>query len=168
MFCAEERTWPYIFVHASAHSFSSSPGRFRMAHSSEPLALAPWKPDGTLKFFQPSPGTKSDDPFQMHAWTMHRNSTTRSSSVGMRPGSGHGQTSTGLDEHVSLIYLMCDPSWSLFLGMLAEASPLASVHLFSGPKLSFITSGTGWAGAVPVWSRVTDHKPQMRNKEKEK
>lgn len=126
------------------------------------------EPDGILRFFQPSPGTESADPFQMHPWSMHQNSTAVSSAVGMGPGSGHGQTSPGLSAHVTLIYVTCDPIWPLFPGTLAEASPLASVHLFSGPKLSFTTSGTGWAGAVPVWSRVTDHKNQIRNKAKKK
>lgn len=69
----------------------------------------------------------------------------------MGPGSGRGRTSTGLGEHVTLIYVKCDLSAEpQILGMLAEASPLASVHLFSGPNLSFATSGTAGAGPVPV------------------
>lgn len=146
------------------------------AHSPSPQDSSEWplnhwhRPCGTrrhIKIYQPSPGTKSTDPFQIQPWTMHQNSTIVSSSVGMGPGSGHGQTSTGLSEHVTLIYVKCDLSWPPFLGMLAEMSPLASVHLFSGPKLSCTTSGTGWGGAVPIWSWVTDHKPEIRNKEKQ-
>lgn len=160
-------TWPCVFVHSVVHLFSSLAGFFRMVDSSEPLAPGLVEPDGTLRFLQPSPGTESADPFQMCPWTVHQNIPAVSSSVGTGPGSGHCRTSPGLSEHVALIYVTCDPNWPLFLGVLAETSPLASVHLFSGPKLSFITSGAGSAGAVPVWSRVTEHKLRIRNKEKE-
>lgn len=72
-----------------------------------------------LKTFQPSPGTKSADPFQMHPWTMHQNSTTASSSVGMGLGPGPVQAWVNMSDWFMWRVAQPDPClWASWLNCL--------------------------------------------------